>query len=136
MKWFASINTINDLRNRYKQLLIQYHPDNNPGTDTTATMQEINTQYDELLKCFTSNQTFYPQNDNSKETELKNILNEVIKIKADILIELIGTWIWVSGNTFPIRKQLSELGFEWASKKKCGIGARHLTDALFLWKCL
>lgn len=118
MKWFTDINTLADLRNRYKQLLFQYHPDNNPDTNTTAIMQEINFQYDELLKHFTSNQTSSNNNDYSTETELKNILNEVVKIKADILIELIGTWIWISGDTYSIRKQLSELGFDWAPKKK------------------
>ena len=117
MKWFPNINSIAELRNRYKQLLFQYHPDNNPDKDTTAIMQEINSEYDELLKHFTSNQAS-SQNNYTTETELKNILNEVVKIKADILIELIGTWIWISGNTYSIRKQLSELGFDWAPKKK------------------
>lgn len=117
MNWFSDFNTLADLRNRYKQLLFKYHPDNNPDANTTAIMQEINSQYDELLKHFTSNQAS-SQNDYTTETELKNILNEVVKIKADILIELIGTWIWISGNTYSIRKQLSELGFDWAPKKK------------------
>lgn len=117
MKWFSGIDTLTDLRNRYKQLLLKYHPDNNAGIDTTKDMQEINAEYDALLKHFMSNQT-YSNNTYSTETELKNILNEVVKIKADILIELIGTWIWISGDTYSIRRQLSELGFDWAPKKK------------------
>lgn len=118
MKWFSNVNTIVELRNKYKQLLIKYHPDNNPDVDTTSTMQQINAEYDELLKHFTSNQTSSQHNDYSTETELKNVLNEVVKIKADILIELVGTWIWISGQTYPIRKQLCKLGFNWAAKKK------------------
>lgn len=132
MKWFSNINTLPELRNRYKQLLLKYHPDNNPDTDTTAIMQQINAEYDELLKHFTSNQT-NSKNNYSTETELKNILNEVVKIKADILIELIGTWIWISGNTYSIRKQLSELGFDWAPKKKMwywGKSSRRCTTPL------
>ena len=117
MKWFKDINTLADLRNRYKQLLLQFHPDNNPDKDTTAIMQEINSQYDELLKHFTSNQTS-SNNDYSTETELKNILNKVVQIKADIVIELIGTWIWISGNTYSYKKELKENGFKWASQKK------------------
>lgn len=85
MKWFSDINTLAELRNKYKQLLLKYHPDNNPDVDTTSIMQQINSEYDELLKHFTSSQT-NSQNDYSTETELKNILNEVVKIKADILI--------------------------------------------------
>lgn len=117
MKWFSEANNLNELRNTYKRLLFKYHPDNNSSFNTTSIMQEINSEYDELLKHFTSNQDS-SHNDYTTETEIKNILNEVVKIKADILIELIGTWIWISGNTYPIRKQLSELGLVWAPKKK------------------
>jgi len=34
-----------------------------------------------------------------------------------LFVELVGTWIWVSGNTFPHKEILKELGFKWASKK-------------------
>ncbi len=31
---------------------------------------------------------------------------------------MIGSWIWVSGDTKEIKEKLKELGFKWASKKK------------------
>lgn len=118
MKWFSGINTLADLRGRYKQLLIKYHPDNNPGMDTTQDMQEINAEYDALLKQFAANQSSCSNFSTEKEMELKRVLNEAVKIKADILIELVGTWIWVSGNTYSVKGRLKELGFKWASKKQ------------------
>ena len=117
MKWFINIKNLEELRNQYKRLLIKYHPDNNPNIDTTKTMQEINSEYDTLLKQFASNQSSDSKFSTENEMELKKVLNEVIKIKADILIELIGTWIWVSGNTYSVKGKLRELGFKWASKK-------------------
>ncbi len=117
MKWFTDINTLADLRGRYKQLLIKYHPDNNSGVDTTKDMQEINAEYDTLLKQFAANQSSDSNFSTEKEMELKRVLNEAIQIKADILIELVGTWIWVSGNTYAVKARLKELGFKWASKK-------------------
>ena len=39
-------------------------------------------------------------------------------LNFDLTIEIIGTWIWVSGDTFAVKAQLKELGFKWASKKK------------------
>lgn len=115
MKWFTDVNNVNDLRNLYKKLLIRYHPDNNPDTDTTTIMQEINSEYDALLKHF-------QRSDDYKETvseeELKSVLNEVVKLKANITIELVGTWIWIQGDTYPVKRQLKELSFKWSAKKK------------------
>lgn len=103
MKWFTNIHTIEELRNHYKKLLIKYHPDNNPATDTTTIMQEINSEYDLLLKQFTNQHSTSSKTYNyTTETELIKVLNELIKLHADIVIELVGSWIWVSGNTYPM----------------------------------
>lgn len=32
-------------------------------------------------------------------------------------VELVGSWIWVSGNTYAHRDTLKALGFGWAAKK-------------------
>lgn len=115
MKWFTANNS-EELRNQYKKLLIRYHPDNNSGTDTTAIMQEINAEYDTLLKQFAAIHADFKFSE-KKESELKEVLSEVIKLKADILIELIGTWIWISGNTYSVKDRLKDLGFRWTKKK-------------------
>lgn len=132
MKWFENVTTLDELRQTYKKLLIKYHPDNNPGTDTTPIIQEINVNYDLLLKQLQQNSTSNQYNDFSDD-ELKNILNELIKLKANITIELIGSWIWISGDSYSIKKQLKELGFKWASKKKMwywGEPHHHITASL------
>ena len=48
MKYFNNVNTLEELRKQYKELLKKYHPDN-PNGSTKAT-QEINTEYDNLFK--------------------------------------------------------------------------------------
>ncbi|WP_298753822.1 hypothetical protein [uncultured Arcobacter sp.] len=35
-----------------------------------------------------------------------------------IVIEVVGSWIWVSGDTRHIKETLKELNFKWANKKK------------------
>lgn len=113
MKWFPNVDNINDLRNSYKKLLIKYHPDNNPNSDTTAIMQEINLEYNTLLNQFQSSN--YTQ---EQKNEIKEILNELITVDANISIELIGSWIWVSGDTYPIKDRLKNLNFKWSANKK------------------
>lgn len=118
MQWFVNVNTIDDLRQKYKELLIKYHPDNNPNTDTTSIMQSINSEYDSLVKTLKGVHSDTTSTDFS-EDELKQVLNELVKIKADIVIELIGRWIWVYGpDTKAIKERLKELGFRWSSKKE------------------
>ena len=75
MKWFENVTTLDELRQTYKKLLIKYHPDNNPKTDTTPIIQEINVNYDLLLKQLQQNSTSNQYNDFSDD-ELKNILND------------------------------------------------------------
>lgn len=119
MKWFTDkINTVEELRKQYKELLMKYHPDNNKKEDTTEIMKEINLEYNSLFQGL-KNSTYKNEKENYKsadEETVKKILNELQKY-SDIVIELCGSWIWVSGNTKPIKNLLKELGLKWASKK-------------------
>ena len=51
MKYFKDVNTLEELRRQYKELLKKYHPDNPQGS--TAATQEINAEYDQLFKVLT-----------------------------------------------------------------------------------
>ena len=56
---------------------------------------------------------------NFEEDELlREMLQKVIHL-SDITIEIIGNWIWISGNTYQYRKELKEMGFKFAGQKKC-----------------
>ena len=44
------------------------------------------------------------------------IINIIVGLEG-ITIEIIGNWIWVSGNTYPYRAQLKEAGLFFAHKK-------------------
>lgn len=52
-----------------------------------------------------------------EDAMLREMLNTVIH-SSDITIEIIGQWIWISGNTYPHRKELKEMGFRFAGKQK------------------
>ena len=47
-KWFTRIKTVQELRQRYRELLKKYHPDNEGGSIEIT--QEINAEYDRLFE--------------------------------------------------------------------------------------
>lgn len=49
--------------------------------------------------------------------ELEKIISQILHFE-DITIEVVGSWIWLSGNTKAIKDKLKDLNFKWASKKK------------------
>lgn len=127
-KYFKDVNTLEELRKQYKNLLKKYHPDNGGSEEAT---KEINTEYERLFKILKDkHDTQQQDNANGNETEysknmydwendkaIRETLEKIINFEG-IDIEIIGAWIWVSGNTYNYKKQLKEYGFKYASKKK------------------
>lgn len=116
MKWFKECNTLEEVKATYKKLAKQYHPD--LGGDT-VTMQEINKEY-----AFASAKAIKGANLSEEETENQILSSEAYRkaieqiIHLDgVIIELVGYWIWVTGNTYPVRTILKAAGFFFASKK-------------------
>ena len=121
---------INELRAEYKKLLIKYHPDNHIEEDTTSIVQEINSEYDILFKRlknrFEKSKEYDSASERTRQTydfekdeKIRETLQRLVKYASkEILIEVCGTWIWVSGNTKPIKEELKKLNLHYAKNKK------------------
>lgn len=125
MRYFKDCNTLEQLRKQYKELLKAHHPDNGGNV---ADMQEINAEYDQLFKVLKDKHESTTADgdkatydnmkyDFSEDKALREILQKIIGF-SDITIELCGSWIWLSGNTYQHKTELKEIGFKWASQKK------------------
>ena len=115
MKYFKNIKTLEELRKEYKRLVKENHPDNGGSVEAIKT---INVEYEQLFKVLKNSDTKENKKKyNMKEDEmLRNIINSIINLNIDI--EICGSWIWVSGNTYGCKTELKQNGFRWASKKK------------------
>ena len=128
-KYFKDVNTLEELRRQYRDLLKKYHPDNKDGS--TQSTQEINAEYDKLFKLLKdrheSKTTDNKENnaktdfnnmkyDFSEDAKLREVLNKIIHFDG-ITIEIIGNWIWCF-DSYGYRKELKELGFKYAHNKK------------------
>lgn len=128
MKHFKEVNTLEELRKQYRDLLKLYHPDNANGS--TEATQQINAEYDQLFKILKAKHGNKSTDHNQNESDFNNmkydfaedqILREMLQkiIMFDgITIEVVGAWIWISGNTYQHKKELKEVGFKWATQKK------------------
>lgn len=117
MKWFNDVKTMEELRKRYRQLLKQYHPDNNGGNDEIT--KEINVEYDFVFAELSHENTDTEQGYTYEENEqFKAVMNAIIGF--NITIEVIGSWVWCF-DCFSYKDKLKELGFTWCSKKKAWV---------------
>ena len=93
----------------YKKLAKKLHPD--VGGDEES-FKILNAVYTDLIE-----HKIYFSNDFKIDIELEKVISLILHFE-NITIELVGSWIWVSGDTKEIKDKLKELGFKWASKKK------------------
>lgn len=129
--YFSNVQTLDELRKQYRDLLKEYHPDNGGSEEET---KAINVEYERLFKTLKDKHTWQQDNTADNKTDsktsydnmrysfeedelLREMLQRVIHL-PDITIEIIGNWLWISGNTYQYRKELKELGFKFAGQKK------------------
>ena len=119
MKYLKNIKTLEDLKKEYHKWAMDLHPDR--GGDVEA-MKILNFEYDEIFERVKDIHTNakgekYEKETNEKPGAFQNLINELMKIN-NIRIEIIGCFIWISGNTKPHRETLKSFGFKWHYKKR------------------
>lgn len=106
---FINIDGINEAKKIYKILARKLHPDIGGSTEL---FKILNTVYNDILE----NGINFAK-DSEFDIELEKIISQIL-FYENVIIEVVGSWIWLQGDTKPIKDFLKELGFKWASKKK------------------
>ena len=122
--FFDNIKTIDALKRAYRQMAREHHPDK--GGDVEM-MKAVNQEYETAFRRI-HEEAFAdlgsPSDfgvDVDAEWEVERIFIEKIRAVAHlegITIELAGRWLWVTGNTYPVREVIKTAGFYWARKKR------------------
>ena len=110
LKEFKNVEGINEAKKIYKTLAKKLHPDMIGGSEDAFKI--LNAVYTDLIE-----HKIYFSNDFKIDLELEKVISLILHFE-NITIELVGSWVWVSGDTKEIKEKLKELGFKWASKKK------------------
>ena len=119
-QFFSNSKTLEELKKQYRELAMKHHPDK--GGDTEI-MKKINAEYDNLFAKLkdvhqTKDGETYTAKQSTTETPeyFKKIIDELMRMD-DVIIEIIGCFIWLTGNTRQYKDQIKALKFQWHSKK-------------------
>lgn len=106
------IETLEELKVEYRKLVFKLHPDKGGSIEK---MQQLNNEYEYLAARLKDKRG----NTESKQytDEFINVINELINFE-NITIEIVGNWIWVSGETKPIKDTLKSLKFFWNRQRE------------------
>jgi len=123
MMYFTNCQSVEEAKKRYRELLMQHHPDH-AGQEGEAITKDIINQFNAFLKSFMSHSfnSYYEDKewkpDAEAVTPFQDILQKIINLDCEI--EIIGYWIYCF-NSKEVREQLKELGFWFSGKHKAWI---------------
>lgn len=110
--------TEKDIKAAYRKAALKYHPDRNPlGAEL---MKAVNAAFDFLMANIDKINQFQSTDENARYNygeDLEKVLNTLSGLTG-IVYEVIGNWVWISGETITHKETLKEIGCKWAAKKK------------------
>jgi len=109
------ISDLDSLKKQYFKLAKKYHPD---AGGTTIQFQQLQAEYDSLLKKLlrgSSLNTEQQENEIVIDQAIRDIINSLINIEG-LNVEVIGKWLWISGDTYPVRTTLKQAGLTFIKK--------------------
>lgn len=123
MRYFTNCTTVEAAKKLYRELAFTHHPDK--GGDVEI-MKAINNEYAYIIALIASGAYTAPNEAKYTAEQANSIIDDSEAYQAAInaiimlplTIEIVGNWIWVSGNTFPYKTELKAAGYMWASAKK------------------
>jgi hypothetical protein len=134
--YFDNCASAAEVKAAYKKLAKLHHPD---VGGSTKTMQQINAEFAKVYAFYSGKEVraskvaengekaHYDQYTSAEfQQKLSNAINVIFNANIDridgVLVELIGTWIWISGAKLKdlphVRAILKDTGFQWNSAKK------------------
>lgn len=125
----GSIRTLEELKKAYHRLCLKLHPDVGGSDDE---MKILNAEYERLFEQVKNihvnkvGETYERETDETPEA-FQELIAELLKMDG-IEIEIIGCFVWVSGNTKPHKEQLKALGLNGIVKNCVGTNRRRVTD--------
>ncbi len=120
--FFTDCRTIEEVKNRYRDLAKKYHPD--LGGDT-ATMQFINAEYTEAMRrAIPSEENEYRREQATAGFEpLREAIEFAVTLPENVSVIIRGFWLWLEGETYLCKDRIKSFTsadgkhFRWSKHK-------------------
>lgn len=117
-RYFASCTTLEEVKATFHKLAKELHPDNGGNAEEFKKMMAEYTEAFNRCKNIHKNHEgkTYTKETNETPEQFADLIRTLTKFNGCI-VELIGSWIWVSGNTKEYKDDLKKLNFKWSKNK-------------------
>lgn len=111
MKYFKNLETMEEVKKQYRKLAMKFHPDRGGNEEI---FKEINNEYEEAIeyakqnelnKTKTKKEEDFIKNQYRNSSNFRSTINKLIQL-VNINIEICGTWLYITGNTYPVKEYL------------------------------
>lgn len=120
MRYFENVNCIEDVKQTFRKWAMELHPDKGGNAESFKEMmaeyERMYAKYENIYRSKDGGTYRDEEKPHQTASEYSELINELIKLHG-IEIEIIGTFIWITGDTKPHKETLKELGFKWSKKK-------------------
>ena len=113
---------LGSLKKAYRKAAMKYHPDRNP--DGLEIMKLVNQAFDFLKKHLGKWSTGWAEDATKRAKATGSVIDQVMKLWAKVAHlpgikgEVIGTWLWITGDTRAVKDHLKAAGFRFSPKKR------------------
>lgn len=126
MRYFTNCKSIEDVKSEYRKLAKELHPDCGGNAEDFKTMMNDYKRAFERWKDIhaTADGGTYGKAKTDSEAEKEEtpeqfaeLINQLIRMQG-VNIDLVGSWIWLSGNTYEYKETIKELHFFYSRSKQ------------------
>lgn len=119
-KYFNNCETLEEVKARFHKLAKELHPDN-AATGNAEAFRQMYSEYQTAFNTYKNIHKNHEGKTYTKETtetpeQFADLIRTLTRFNGCI-VELIGSWIWVSGNTKEYKDELKKLNFKFSAKK-------------------